>query len=71
MAKRLQLARPVVRRGAGLHTHQAGRQLLEKSQDVPAPQLAAHDRLAGRINAMDLKDRLGDIETDCRSRLHR
>src|SRR4249919_3296519 len=38
---------------------------------MPAPQLTAHKHLAGCINAMDLKDRLGDIETDCRNRLHR
>jgi hypothetical protein len=24
----------------------------------------------GGINAMNLKDRLGDVETDCRNRLH-
>jgi len=47
-------------------THQAWRQLLEKCQDMPAPQLTAYDHLAGRINAMYLKDRLGDIQTDCR-----
>jgi hypothetical protein len=32
---------------------------------VPASQLTADDHLAGCINAMYLKDRLGDIETDC------
>jgi hypothetical protein len=42
-----------------------------KCQDVPAPQLPAQDHLAGRINAMHLKDRLGDIETDCRNRMHK
>ena len=33
-------------------------------------QLAADDHLAGSINAVDLEDRLGDVETDCRDRLH-
>jgi hypothetical protein len=33
---------------------------------VPVPQLTAHDHLVGRINAMHLKDRLGDIETHYR-----
>ena len=36
-------------------------------------QLAADDYLAGAIdpiNPMNLEDRLGDIETDCRHRLH-
>jgi hypothetical protein len=31
---------------------------------------AADDRLTGGINAVDLEDRLGDVETDCRDRLH-
>jgi hypothetical protein len=30
----------------------------------------ADDHLASRINAMNLKDRLGDIETDCCNRLN-
>ena len=62
---------PAMYQGAGLHAHQAGRQLLEECQDVPAPQLTAHNHLAGRVNAVYLEDRLGDIETDCRNRLHR
>jgi len=36
-------------------------------QDVLAPQLTAYDQLAGRVNAMHLKDRLRDIQTDCRN----
>ncbi|WP_354129641.1 hypothetical protein [Bradyrhizobium sp. i1.15.2] len=50
-----------------LRSHQAWRQLLEKRQDVPAPQLTAYDHLAGCINAMHLKDRLRDIQADCRN----
>ncbi|BAR62508.1 hypothetical protein ABIF50_005672 [Bradyrhizobium diazoefficiens] len=42
-------------------------QLLEERQDVPTPQLTAYDHLAGCINAMHLKDRLRDIQTDCRN----
>src|SRR6266404_5383008 len=42
----LELARPVVRRGAGFDTDQTGRQLLEERQDVAALQLAANDHLA-------------------------
>jgi hypothetical protein len=30
----------------------------------------ANDNLALRINAVNLKNRLGDVETDCRDRLH-
>ena len=33
-------------------------------------QLTADDHLPGSINAVHLKDRLGDVETDCRDRLH-
>src|SRR6478609_2683268 len=33
-------------------------------------QLTADDHLPGSINAVYLKDRLGDVETDCRNRLH-
>jgi hypothetical protein len=47
-------------------SHQAW-QLLEKCQDVLAPQLTAYDHLAACINAMHLKDRLRDIQTDCRN----
>jgi hypothetical protein len=43
------------------------RQLLEKCQDAPAPQLTAYDHLAGCVDAMHLKDRLRDIQTDCRN----
>src|ERR1035437_7197437 len=66
----LEFARPMVRRGAGLYANQARRQLLEERQDIATLQLAADDHLAGGINAVNLKDRLGDIETDCRNRLH-
>ena len=38
MAERLELARPMMRRGAGLNTHEAGLQLLEERQDVAALQ---------------------------------
>jgi len=33
-------------------------------------QLAANDYLTTGINSMNLEDRLGDVETDCRDRLH-
>jgi hypothetical protein len=56
VAKRLELARPMMRRGAGLNADQAWRQLLEERQDVAPLQLTADDCLAGSINAMYLKD---------------
>ena len=60
----------MVRRGASLDANQARWQLLEERQDGAALQLAADDHLAGGINSVDLKDRLGDVETDRRDRLH-
>src|ERR1700746_3567421 len=65
-----QIASASVASCASFDTNQARRQLLEESQDVAALQLAADDHLAVSINAMDLKNRLRDIETDCRDRLH-
>src|SRR4029077_20085461 len=70
MAKGLELARHMVSRGTGFDADQAWRQLLEERQDVAALQLTADDHLASSINGMHLKDRLGDVETDCRNRLH-
>jgi hypothetical protein len=46
------------------------RQLLEERQDIAPLQLTADDHLASGINTMHLKNRLGDIETDCCDRLH-
>src|ERR1700756_342120 len=60
----------MVRRGTGLYADQAWPQLLEESYDVAPLQLPADDDLTFRINAVDLENRLGDIETDCRNRLH-
>jgi hypothetical protein len=54
----------------GLDTNQARRQLLKELQDVTTLQLPAHHYLAGGINAMHLKDRFSDVETDGRNRLH-
>src|SRR5208282_1646493 len=70
VAKRLELARPMMRRAAGLDTDQAPRQLLEECQDVATLQLASNDHMATSINAVDLKYRFGNVETDCRDRLH-
>src|SRR5674536_408417 len=60
----------MVRRGTGFDPDQAWRQLLEERQDVTPLQLPADDDLTFRINAVDLENRLGDVETDCRDRLH-
>ena len=60
MAKCLQFARPMVRRGASLDANQAGWQLLKECQHVATLQLAADDHLAASVNAMNLESRLGD-----------
>src|SRR4029450_1929294 len=70
MTKSLQFARPMMRRGAGFDTNEARRQLLKEWQNVPALELAANDYITCRVNSVDLKNRLGDVETDCRDRLH-
>jgi hypothetical protein len=70
MVERLELARPMMRPRARLNANEARRQLLEERHDVAALQLPADDDVALRINAMDLEHRLGNIETDCRDRLH-
>jgi hypothetical protein len=38
--------------------------ILKERQNVPTFQLAADDQLASSINAVHLKDRFGDVETD-------
>src|SRR5262245_35037563 len=60
----------MVRRGASLDADQTSRQLLEERQDVAPLQLTADDNLALRVDAVGLKHRLRDVETDCRDRLH-
>ncbi len=70
VAERLQFARPMMRRGAGFNTDQARRQLLEEGQYVAALELTTEDDIALRIDAVNLKNRLRDVETDCRDRLH-
>jgi hypothetical protein len=50
----------MVRRDTGLKAIKAGGKL--ERQDLAT--------LAGGINAVHLEDRLGDVETECRDRLH-
>jgi hypothetical protein len=66
----LKFARPMMRRGTGLDANQAWRQLREERQDLATLQLAADYYLANGINSVDLEDRLGDVEPDCRDRLN-
>ena len=69
MTKLGQLARPVMRGRAGLHADEAGWQLPEKLDDLPAPQLPGDHRLARRVDAVHLEHVLGEIQTD-RANLH-
>src|SRR5215472_8706697 len=60
----------MMRRCAGLNTDEAWHQLLEECQDITSLQLAPDDHLAYRVDAVDLKNRLRDVETDRRDPVH-
>src|SRR6266536_4446764 len=60
----------MMRRCAGLDADKARRQLLEEGNDVTALQLAPADHIAFGVNAMDLKNRLCDVEINRRDSLH-
>src|SRR5258708_3695765 len=55
-----QLARPIMRRATGLHADQAGWDLAEKLDDLFAAQLPGNDDLPVLVDAVDLKDILGE-----------
>ena len=59
-----------MRRCAGFDPYETPRQLLEENNDIPTLEPAPDDHFAFSINAMDLENRLCDVETDCRNRLH-
>src|SRR5690242_5459331 len=59
----------MVRGSTGLDPNQAGRQLLKECEDITTLQLPTDNYLAASIYAMDLKNRLRNVETDC-NRLH-
>src|SRR5215469_16767254 len=60
----------MMRRCAGFNTDEAWHQLLEECQDITSLQLAPDDHLAYRVDAVDLKNRLRDVETDRRDPVH-
>src|SRR4029077_10527798 len=64
-----QLACPIVRRSTGFHTHEALRRRYEKSYHLTAAKLLPDDDLLGRVDAVNLKNVLGDIQT-YRGNLH-
>src|SRR5262249_41538063 len=60
----------MMRRSTGFDADEARGQLLKEWQNVSALELTTNDYITGSINSVDLKNRLGDIETNCRDRLH-
>ena len=56
--------------GAGFNFKEARRELLEERQYIAASELQANDHLSLRVDTMHLKNRLRDIETNCRNRMH-
>src|ERR1700730_206372 len=68
MAKLDQLARPMMGRTAGFHTDETLGQLREEGQYVLAPERLGDDHAPRSVNAMNLKNMLGQIEADGRDR---
>jgi len=56
MAECLELARPIVRRGASLDANQAWWELLKESQHRPPLQLTTDDHLVASVNAVNLEN---------------
>src|SRR5215469_12601074 len=64
MAKRRQLARPMMRRRACLHADKARLEAFEHLHKPLAANLSAEHRSALAVDAMNLKDVLRDVQTD-------
>ena len=65
VTKLREFTRPIMGGGARLHADKARRQRLEELQHLAAPKLLPNDDLLGRVDPMNLKHVLGDIQTDC------
>jgi hypothetical protein len=70
VANRLQFPRPVVRRGTRLQSDQAARQCREKRHHLAAPQLLAQNHCTVRIDPVNLKNMLRQIQPDRRNLAH-
>jgi len=68
MAKLDQLARPVMRRTASLEPDKAGRKRIEELQYLAAPDRPGLDNAPQSINAVNLKEVLGEVAADGRDR---
>jgi hypothetical protein len=70
MAKLADLARPVMGRAARFHRDRARPEFGEELQNLPALELLAQDAPAGRIGAVNLKNLLGQVQTDYANLAH-
>ncbi|MGP0104940.1 hypothetical protein [Rhodoblastus sp.] len=59
---------PMMRRAASLHADKAWGKRGEKLQQLPAPDRLGDNHRALRVNRVDLKHVLGEIETNLRDR---
>jgi hypothetical protein len=62
------IARPMMGRTAGFHPDKTLRQLGEEGQHVLAPERLGDDHPPRSVNAMNLKNMLGQIEAKSRDR---
>src|SRR5689334_7757950 len=58
------LAAPIVRAATGLHGDRAGRERGQERKQLAPAQLLAKDHRARAVGPMQLKDVLGEIESD-------
>lgn len=65
MAQLTQLARPMMRRTASLHTNDTTRQSLEKLQQLCSLDCLVENYAAVLGNPVNLKDVLGQIKANC------
>src|SRR5262249_3335856 len=70
MPKRAQLASPVMGRRTRFQPDHTARNAAEERQHLAAPQPLAQNRRTLRINAVNLKNMLGYVQSDCRNLAH-
>src|SRR4051794_18928850 len=64
------LAPPIMRAATRLHGHRARRQRCQEREKLAAAQLLAKDHRARTVSPMELKDVLGEIESDGANLVH-
>src|SRR5215813_9311942 len=70
VAKRTQLARPLVRRRTRLHPNNAARQPAEERQNLSTPKLLAQNRRSLCIDSVHLKNMLRQVQSNRRKLAH-